>query len=108
MKLGRLNHVGVATPSIEKSIELYRTMFAARRTDDAEIRLKGGNCFEIDRVRCVARQGINRRRIIVDGADPDELLACSGREDHFREARGEGDHAHGNGVEFDGPAEIIH
>jgi methylmalonyl-CoA/ethylmalonyl-CoA epimerase len=29
MKLGRLNHVGVATPSIEKSLELYRTMFAA-------------------------------------------------------------------------------
>jgi methylmalonyl-CoA/ethylmalonyl-CoA epimerase len=29
MKLGRLNHVGVATPSIEKSLELYRTMFGA-------------------------------------------------------------------------------
>lgn len=30
MKLGRLNHVGVATPSIEQSLELYRTMFGAR------------------------------------------------------------------------------
>jgi methylmalonyl-CoA/ethylmalonyl-CoA epimerase len=29
MKLGRLNHVGVATPSIEKSLELYRNMFGA-------------------------------------------------------------------------------
>ena len=30
MKLGRLNHVGVATPSIEKSLEMYRTMFGAQ------------------------------------------------------------------------------
>ena len=29
MKLGRLNHVGVATPSIENSLELYRAMFNA-------------------------------------------------------------------------------
>ena len=29
MNLGRLNHVGVATPSIERSLELYRTMFNA-------------------------------------------------------------------------------
>ena len=29
MKLGRLNHVGVATPSIAKSMELYRTLFGA-------------------------------------------------------------------------------
>ena len=29
MKLGRLNHVGVATPSITKSLELYRTLFGA-------------------------------------------------------------------------------
>ena len=29
MKLGRLNHVGVATPSIEKSLELYRALFGA-------------------------------------------------------------------------------
>ena len=29
MKLGRLNHVGVATPSIEKSLETYRAMFGA-------------------------------------------------------------------------------
>src|SRR4028118_738598 len=29
MILGRLNHVGVATPSIERSLELYRTMFGA-------------------------------------------------------------------------------
>ena len=29
MNLGRLNHVGVATPSIERSLELYRNMFEA-------------------------------------------------------------------------------
>ena len=29
MKLGRLNHVGVATPSIERSLELYRDLFGA-------------------------------------------------------------------------------
>ena len=29
MKLGRLNHVGVATPSIDKSLDLYKTMFGA-------------------------------------------------------------------------------
>ena len=29
MKLGRLNHVGVATPSIDKSLEHYRMMFGA-------------------------------------------------------------------------------
>ena len=28
MKLGRLNHVGVATPSIEKSLELYRALLS--------------------------------------------------------------------------------
>ena len=31
MKLGRLNHVGVATPSIEKSITLYRDMLGATK-----------------------------------------------------------------------------
>jgi methylmalonyl-CoA/ethylmalonyl-CoA epimerase len=29
MKLGRLNHVGIATRSIEQSLALYRTMFGA-------------------------------------------------------------------------------
>ena len=29
MKLGRLNHVGIATPSIEASLETYRSMFGA-------------------------------------------------------------------------------
>jgi methylmalonyl-CoA/ethylmalonyl-CoA epimerase len=29
MKLGRLNHVGVATPSIERSVETYRTLLGA-------------------------------------------------------------------------------
>ena len=29
MQLGRLNHVGVATPSIERSLETYRRLFGA-------------------------------------------------------------------------------
>lgn len=29
MNLGRLNHVGVATPSIERSIDIYRTLLGA-------------------------------------------------------------------------------
>ena len=29
MKLGRLNHVGVATPSIEQSLAMYRNLFGA-------------------------------------------------------------------------------
>ncbi|HST37014.1 MAG TPA: methylmalonyl-CoA epimerase [Allosphingosinicella sp.] len=31
MKLGRLNHVGIATPSIERSVALYRDMLGATK-----------------------------------------------------------------------------
>jgi methylmalonyl-CoA/ethylmalonyl-CoA epimerase len=34
MKLGRLNHVGVATPSIENSVALYREVFGATHIGD--------------------------------------------------------------------------
>lgn len=34
MKLGRLNHVGVATPSIERSLERYRALFGAEPHGD--------------------------------------------------------------------------
>ena len=34
MKLGRLNHVGVATPSIEKSVALYRDVMGATHIGD--------------------------------------------------------------------------
>ena len=34
MKLGRLNHVGVATPSIEASIAMYRTTMGATTVHD--------------------------------------------------------------------------
>ncbi len=34
MKLGRLNHVGVATPSIEKSVALYRETMGATTVHD--------------------------------------------------------------------------
>ena len=34
MRLGRLNHVGVATPSIEKSIPLYRDVLGATKIHD--------------------------------------------------------------------------
>jgi methylmalonyl-CoA/ethylmalonyl-CoA epimerase len=35
MSLGRLNHVGIATPSIERSVALYRHMLGARQVRDA-------------------------------------------------------------------------
>ena len=35
MKLGKLNHVGVATPSIERSVALYRDLLGAERIGDA-------------------------------------------------------------------------
>ena len=35
MKLGRLNHVGVATPSIERSIAMYRELMGAEIIRDA-------------------------------------------------------------------------
>ena len=35
MNLGRLNHVGVATPSIETSVELYRAMLGATHIGEA-------------------------------------------------------------------------
>jgi len=34
LKLGRLNHVGVATPSIERSLTRYRTLFGAEANGD--------------------------------------------------------------------------
>jgi methylmalonyl-CoA/ethylmalonyl-CoA epimerase len=34
MTIGRLNHVGVATPSIEKSVALYRDLLGATRIHD--------------------------------------------------------------------------
>ncbi|HEX3422965.1 MAG TPA: methylmalonyl-CoA epimerase [Sphingomicrobium sp.] len=34
MKLGRLNHVGVATPSIEQSLGIYRNMFGVEPHGD--------------------------------------------------------------------------
>lgn len=34
MKLGRLNHVGVATPSIEQSVKLYREKMGAQPAGD--------------------------------------------------------------------------
>ena len=35
MNLGRLNHVGVATPSIEQSVALYRDMLGATKIHEA-------------------------------------------------------------------------
>ena len=34
MKLGRLNHVGVATPSIEKAVALYRDLLGATKVHE--------------------------------------------------------------------------
>ena len=47
MPLGRLNHVGVATPSIERSLETYRAMFGAEPHGEAfDLRAQGVRvCF---------------------------------------------------------------
>ncbi len=45
MNLGRLNHVGVATPSIEQSLELYGKMFNAKPHGPAfDLPRKGSAC----------------------------------------------------------------
>jgi methylmalonyl-CoA/ethylmalonyl-CoA epimerase len=47
MKLGRFNHVGVATPSIERSVAHYRDVLGATRIGDAfDFPAQGGRvCF---------------------------------------------------------------
>jgi methylmalonyl-CoA/ethylmalonyl-CoA epimerase len=47
MKLGRLNHVGIATPSIENSLAMYKAMFGAEPHGLAfEVRAQGVRvCF---------------------------------------------------------------
>src|SRR3546814_3494705 len=35
MSIGRLNHVGIATPSIEKSVEMYVNLMGATKVHDA-------------------------------------------------------------------------
>lgn len=39
MKLGRLNHVGVATPDIEAAKDMYRTLYAVSESDITPTRL---------------------------------------------------------------------
>lgn len=34
MSIGRLNHVGIATPSIEKSVEMYTTLLGATKVHE--------------------------------------------------------------------------
>jgi methylmalonyl-CoA/ethylmalonyl-CoA epimerase len=46
MKLGRLNHVGVATPSIDDSIALYRTLGATKIGEPFDLPAQGVKvCF---------------------------------------------------------------
>jgi methylmalonyl-CoA/ethylmalonyl-CoA epimerase len=53
MKLGRLNHVGVATPSIEKSVALYREKMGATKVHDAfDLPVQGVRVCFVDTPNC--------------------------------------------------------
>jgi methylmalonyl-CoA/ethylmalonyl-CoA epimerase len=53
MQLGRLNHVGVATPSIEASLELYRRMFGAEpHGDPFDLPAQGVRVCFVDAPNC--------------------------------------------------------
>ena len=53
MKLGRLNHVGVATPSIEQSVALYReTMGATTVHDPFDLPAQGVRVCFVDAPNC--------------------------------------------------------
>lgn len=46
MKLGRLNHIGVATPSIEKSVAMYRDLLGASAGEPFDLPAQGVRvCF---------------------------------------------------------------
>ena len=53
MKLGRLNHVGVATPSIERSVALYRDLLGATQVGDAfDLPAQGVRVCFVDTPNC--------------------------------------------------------
>ena len=53
MKLGRLNHVGVATPSIENSVALYRDLLGATQVGDAfDLPAQGVRVCFVDAPNC--------------------------------------------------------
>ena len=45
MKLGRLNHIGIATPSLEASIAYYRDVMGAVKSVDMPVRHLEGRIF---------------------------------------------------------------
>ena len=53
MKIGRLNHVGVATPSIERSVALYRNVLGATQVGDAfDLPAQGVRVCFVDAPNC--------------------------------------------------------
>ncbi len=53
MKLGRLNHVGVATPSIERSVAMYRDVLGATSIGDAfDLPAQGVRVCFVDAPNC--------------------------------------------------------
>ncbi len=53
MNLGRLNHVGVATPSIERSAAMWRDMLGATRVHDAfDLPAQGVRVCFVDAANC--------------------------------------------------------
>ncbi len=53
MKLGRLNHVGIATPSIERSVALYRDLLGATEIHEAfDLPAQGVRVCFVDTPNC--------------------------------------------------------
>ena len=61
MSLGRLNHVGVATPSIEQSIALYRDLLGATAI---------GEPFDPARHEAVATEPGSSQNVVVEVFQP--------------------------------------
>ena len=77
MKLGRLNHVGVATPSIENSLALYKAMFGAE---------PHGPAFDlpVQGVRVCFVDAPNAQIELIEPLGADSPIARAGRAAHRR------------------------
>ena len=79
MKLGRLNHVGVATPSIEQSVAMYRDLLGATQIgDEACRRIRHGPRVGIVhgqlQIRAAVKLGVGALRLRVSKGDRERLL----------------------------------
>ena len=75
MKLGRLNHIGVATPSIADSIVYYRdTMGAAQITEPFDLPEQGVRVCFVDTPDSAGRVGNGTQIELIEPLGPDSTL----------------------------------